>query len=85
MPYVSQSRRAELDAGQPPATPGDLAYVVTRAVDRYLNRAGAVRFVDLAETVGVLESAKAELYRRVVAVYEDGKLADHGDVYTVNP
>jgi hypothetical protein len=35
------------------------------------------------EAIGVLECAKLELYRRVAAPYEDEKIAESGDVYTV--
>ncbi len=31
--------------------------------------------------VGALECAKLELYRRMVAPYENGKIAENGDVY----
>jgi hypothetical protein len=30
--------------------------------------------------MGVLESAKLELYRRKIAPYEDDKIAENGDV-----
>jgi len=33
--------------------------------------------------VGVLECAKLELYRRIAAPYEDEKIVETGDVYTV--
>ena len=86
MPYVSKSDRSRLDAGGAPAAPGELNYVITRAVDSYLARKG-VRYDTLNAAVGVLECAKLELYRRIVAEYENGKIAspENGDVYTVLP
>jgi hypothetical protein len=36
------------------------------------------------EVVGVLECAKLEIYRRIAAPYEDKKIVENGDVYTVN-
>jgi len=84
MPYVKRSERARLDGGGEPATAGDLNYLITRQVDAYLARKG-MSYANLNEVVGVLECAKLELYRRIVASYEDRKIADpeNGDVYTV--
>jgi hypothetical protein len=91
MPYVTERRRAELDDGAKPVTPGDLNYLVTGLVDDYLNRrlpaspppaARPLSYADINEVVGVLECAKLELYRRVAAPYEDRKRAENGDVYT---
>jgi hypothetical protein len=87
MPYIDQDARHRLDGGEAPANAGELNYAVTRLVDAYLARAaevsGRVRYAHLNEAVGVLECAKLELYRRVVAPYEDEKIAESGDVYTV--
>ena len=38
-------------------------------------------YAALAEAVGVIETAKLELYRRVAAPYEDDKIVENGDVY----
>ena len=86
MPYVKRTERARLDGGGAPETPGDLNYLITRQVDAYLARKG-VNYAKLNEVIGVLECAKLELYRRLVASYEDRKIADpeNGDVYTAKP
>jgi hypothetical protein len=86
MPYVKKIDRARLDAGGEPTNTGELNYVITRQLDAYLARKG-VRYANLNEVVGVLECAKLEIYRRIVAIYEDRKIADpeNGDVYTVTP
>jgi hypothetical protein len=56
-------------------------------VDAYLKRstetAGRLRYAHLNEAIGVLECAKLELYRRVAAPYEDEKITESGDVYSV--
>ena len=87
MPYVSQEARARLEGGSDPENAGELNYAVTRLVDAYLDRraadAGRLRYAHLNEAIGVLECAKLELYRRVAAPYEDEKIAESGDVYTV--
>ena len=60
---------------------------MTRLVDTYLARVaeadGRLRYTHVNEAVGVLECAKLELYRRVAAPYEDEKIAENGDVYTI--
>src|SRR4051794_23099363 len=86
MPYGKRSDRPRLDAGGEPAGPGDLNYAITRIIDAYLARRG-MNYANLNEAIGVLECAKLELYRRIVAGYEDRKIADaeNGDVYTVRP
>lgn len=87
MPYIAPDARERLAAGDAPSNPGELNYALTRLVDAYLARqadeAGRIRYAHLNEAIGVLECAKLELYRRVVAPYEDGKIDESGDVYTV--
>lgn len=87
MPYITPAARERLGAGDAPDGPGELNYAVTRIVDRYLansaERDGRTRYAHLNEAIGVLECAKLELYRRIAAPYEDEKIAESGDVYTV--
>lgn len=81
MPYVDAEARERIDGGGAPETPGELNYAISRLVDDYLLRRGGIRYAHLNEVVGVLECAKLELYRRLAAPYEDGKIAEAGDVY----
>lgn len=81
MPYVDRSARERLAGGAPPENVGELNYLVTRLVDRYLAARGGIRYSHLNEAIGVLECAKLELYRRLAAPYEDAKCAESGDVY----
>jgi hypothetical protein len=87
MPYVDQDARDHLDGGGSPRNAGELNYAVTRLVDAYLARLsasdGRLRYAHVNEAMGVLECAKLELYRRVAAPYEDRKIEESGDVYTV--
>lgn len=87
MPYITTEARNRLDSGSAPRNAGELNYAVTRLVDAYLaaaqSEAGRLRYSHLNEAIGVLECAKLELYRRVAAPYEDEKMAEAGDVYTV--
>jgi hypothetical protein len=84
MPYVTKVDRPRLDRGGEANTPGELNYLVTMKIDSYLARKG-VNYANLNEVIGVLECAKLELYRRIVASYEDSKIqnTENGDVYTV--
>ena len=82
MPYVDKETREKLDNGTDPENAGELNYVITCLVDRYLVQKGPLRYAHLNEVIGVLECAKQELYRRVVSTYEDKKIIESGDVYT---
>lgn len=87
MPYVDSKSRAifnhefrlALDAVRD-CEPGELCYAITRLVDTWLS--ATPTYEDFAVAIGVLETAKLELYRRRVAPYEDFKAAANGDVYT---
>ncbi len=81
MPYVKKSDRIRLDEEGDAQTPGELNYIITKTVDAYLNRTPC-NYANYNEVIGVLECAKLELYRRVIAEYEDLKMAENGDVYT---
>lgn len=81
MPYLDEHRKGQLDRGSAPVTPGDLTYIFTREAVAYLG--DKYGFSDLAEAIAALECAKLELYRRLAAPYEDGKIVDNGDVFTV--
>lgn len=79
MPYIDQASRFALEE-RGPVTAGELNYCITQLVDRYL-QAHKVSYVTINEAIGALECAKLELYRRVVADYEDNKIRVNGDVY----
>ena len=72
-----------LDHGVLPKGPGELNYLITREIVNYLGlRLGVVpRYSDYNEVVGVLESVKLEMYRRLVSTYEDSKIEENGDVF----
>lgn len=59
--------------------PGHLNYLITSLVRSYLG--DHPRYADYNEVLGALEAAKLELYRRMVAPYENAKIAENGDVY----
>lgn len=85
MPYISQQRRAQLGTAMEYSaidtidSPGELNYLITMFVKDYLgDKPNYERF---NAAIGALESAKLELYRRLISPYEDRKIKENGDVY----
>lgn len=64
-------------------TAGDLNYLLTVLCDHYIGENGLL-YSTINRTIGALECAKLELYRRIAAPYEDTKVQTNGDVYTIN-
>lgn len=83
MPYIKPEDRAKilLDE-QSISTAGELNYFISTLLNWYLNQKGK-SYSTINEAIGVLECAKLELYRRVAAPYEDIKIEENGDVYTI--
>ncbi len=81
MPYIKKEKRKELADFRTPLDAGELNYVISKTIDKYIFVKGGVSYTTLNEIIGVLECAKLELYRRVAAVYEDQKLSSNGEVY----
>lgn len=82
MPYIKQTERdafPDESLWPTPVDEGQLNYVITRLCLRYLGP--SPRYGDFNQVIGVLECAKQELYRRMVAPYETKKIAENGDVY----
>jgi hypothetical protein len=68
--------------GVKPKLSGELNYAITKVIDDFLyDHKQHPRYDDFNTAIGVLECAKLELYRRRVALYEDGKLLENGEVY----
>jgi hypothetical protein len=85
VPYVADSRRPMLRPHHGPAvTAGELNYQLTRLVNAYIEEHG-LEYRTINDVLGALEGAKLEFYRRVAVPYEDGKIAQNGDVYTTLP
>ena len=61
-------------------SPGDINYVITRIIVTWTAKQGS-DYVAYNAAIGILECAKFELYRQVIAGYESGKKYDNGDVY----
>jgi hypothetical protein len=88
MPYILPEDRLKLKpatdaivaAVDASTTAGDLNYMISLMVKAYVDAKG-LRYEHLNAVVGALDSCKAEFQRRVVAPYEDSKIAENGDVY----
>lgn len=79
MPYIHPAIRIDIDNGCPPETAGELNYLITSLVLRYIGP--SISYGRINDAIGVLECAKLEMYRRLAAPYEDDKIAENGDVY----
>lgn len=82
MPYIKQEFRVAVrpTSQSAPVIAGDLNFQITTLLITYIHQHGK-SYNTLNEIVGALECAKLELYRRVVAPYEDEKIKVNGDVY----
>ena len=78
MPYIAPQERAQFELN--PQTPGQLNYAITMLLKWYLNRKG-LTYTHINDCLGALEGAKLEFYRRVVVPYEQGRIAENGDIY----
>jgi hypothetical protein len=80
VPYITQNARASITSGTPPATAGELTYVLTVMVHTFIAARGEPTFQSYALALGALEATKLELYRRHVASYEQIKMEQNGDI-----
>jgi len=80
MPYIDPHRRDSVECGDV-WSEGELNYAITMLVRKWIALKGGLSYANFNAAVGVLECAKLELYRRMVAPYEDEKARLNGDVY----
>lgn len=87
-PYIAREQRPKLDTAIAEFigaveldTPGKLNYVFTKLALAYLRFQCPSGYSEMNEVVGVFETTKLEFYRRVLAVLEDKKLKENGEVY----
>lgn len=87
MPYITKERRDALDGIvvqmekliDSKSCAGDLNYLFTNIALIYLSNVGE-SYQAYNDLIGALEGCKLELYRRHVAVYEDLKIKENGDL-----
>jgi len=79
VPYITPKARREVIRERSATTPGELAFLIAGLVDGYV--AANLTFDRINAAIGVLESVKQELYRRVAVGYEDRKRIANGEVF----
>ena len=79
MPYIPQNDR-ETALKVVPTTPGELNFVFTDFIKRYVEVKG-LSYQTINDVYGALTGAQLEFARRVVNNYEDEKIKSNGDVY----
>jgi len=91
MPYITNETRQvlnkviddlidELSKSDSSQLAGNCNYTICRLLVESFTNVSGRKYRTFNEIVGVLESAKLELYRRLVAPYEDAKIDQNGDV-----
>jgi len=87
MPYIDKKARVKFDhilsilLNVKIDSVGELNYLLTSIIKIFVAKQEKVSYALYNSIIGVLESAKLEYYRRVVALYEEIKKEDNGDVY----
>lgn len=87
MPYIRQEQRHDIDILVDALAPllkdpGRMNYAISRLIHRTVEREGQ-SYDCFNAILGVLDAVAKEFYRRVVAPYEERKMEQNGDVYTV--
>lgn len=86
MPYIKQEDRKRFEealkllAHEAPKTPGELNYIFSMIASIYITAHGEKRYQYFNDILGALEGAKLEIYRRLVAPYEDSAIKKNGDL-----
>lgn len=85
MPYITEESKDKVDKGLVALglsefdCAGDLNYAIHQLLAKYIDQNNR-SYQTYNDIVGVLDCAKMEIYRRLVAKYEDNKAEDNGDV-----
>jgi hypothetical protein len=79
MPYIHQEDRERLDNGGAPRTAGELNYKFCKLAADFVKQEG-LRYETLNAAMGAFSGASQEFYRRLVAPYEQQKVAENGDL-----
>jgi len=78
MPYIPKSQREKVESGKY-TDAGSFNYALTQMIDSYISQ-HELNYQTCNDIVGAMECCKLELYRRLVALYEDKKILLNGDV-----
>ena len=80
MPYISKFRREDIRKGSPPMTAGELNFKICDEILCYL-KGNSLNYRTFNENIGVLNCVQLEIYRRLIAPYEDQKCKENGDIF----
>lgn len=82
MPYIKAKDRPAVTphSAHPARSIGELTFQIVALINDYVSIVPR-DYALYAQVIGALECAKAEIYRRVVAPYEDQKEHENGDVF----
>jgi len=79
MPYIPQSEKKRVDQDNLITTAGQFNYALNQLISIYIDQ-NDFNYQTSNDIIGAMECAKLELYRRLVAPYEDKKIVQNGDV-----
>jgi hypothetical protein len=89
MPYLKKPSRADVENDLKklglafcPANGAELNYIICGLINNYL-QANSLNYANVQEMIGAIDCAKMEIYRRVASPYEDKKIEENGDVFTL--
>lgn len=83
MPYIVPKRREQMDRGAVPQDPGELNYLITQQLIKYIQH-NKLSYSTINDCLGACQGASSEFYQRVVIPYEEKKMKENGDVYPKN-
>ena len=79
MPYIPPSEQKKVDYDNSIKTSGQFNYALNQLVSVYIDQ-NDFSYQTANDIIGAMECAKMEIYRRLVAPYEDKKIVQNGDV-----
>lgn len=79
MPYIPRSEKKKVDQDNLIVNAGQFNYALNQLISVYLDQ-NSINYQTCNDVIGAMECAKMELYRRLVAPYEDKKILQNGDV-----
>jgi len=85
MPYIARSQKEKVDKGlialnlSELKDAGSLNYAVHKLIAQYFSQ-NEQDYQSFNDVIGVLDCAKMEIYRRLIAEYEEKKILQNGDV-----
>lgn len=84
MPYIKPEQRYNLNPHpeRNAMIGGELNYQISVLVTNFFAMRG-LSYSVINEVIGALECAKLEAYRRIASPYEDKKVVENGEVYTI--